>query len=113
MAAAPFVAVLKFVNNNGPFQYNCTVSDVAGAFYVFPDANTTLTLPSGGGVCRMVDVILSAAGTDTTQGVINVNQKATGEVVQNGMNLASNLSRQFMGAGVNLAPGSSLRITQA
>jgi len=57
-------------------------------------------------------VILSAAGTDTTTGTVYCNGKTTGEVVMNAGNVATNLSRQFMGSPLLFAPASQLRITQ-
>lgn len=67
MAAAAFVAVLKFTaQNRRTFNYRCTVSDVAAANYVFPDGNGDVVLPSNVGNLFLTDIILSAAGTDTT-----------------------------------------------
>lgn len=111
MAAAPFKAVLKFIGPHGPFQHSCTVSDVNGEFYVFEDGQSFTTLPSGGEV-RLVDVILSAAGTDTSTGSLFVNQKNTGEQIMNSANLASNQARQFAGVPVRIRGGANLRITQ-
>lgn len=93
-------------------QYPCTVSDVDTQYYVFPDGSTDMTLPSGHGVVRLVDVVLSAAGTDTTRGNIYVNQKFTGEQILNAANLGTNFSRQFMGAPIAFAPAARIKIQQ-
>jgi len=112
MAAAAFKAVVKLVGDNGrTLQYPCTVSDVAAANYVFQDASNDTTLPSDTN-WRIADVVLSAAGTDTTTADIFVNGKSTGEAVMNAANLATNLSRQFMGAPVGIQAGARLRFIQ-
>jgi len=113
MVAAPFKAVLKFVNSRGQaLQYACTVSDVNAAFYVFQDGQNQVTLPATMGTLFLTDVILSAAGTDTSQGVMYVNGRRIPERVMNAANVATNLSRQFMGAPVPIAGGANFRIEQ-
>jgi len=114
MAAAAFKSILKFTSQGGAsFNYPCTVSDVNAAYYVFPDGNNDVVLPSNLGVLYLVDVILSAAGTDTSQGKIYVNGKDTGEKILNAANLGTNFSRQFMGTSMAIAPAARLRIEQA
>lgn len=105
MAAAKFVGTMVFRSQGGvPKQYPVTVSDVNGEFYIFPDANNILNLPSNLGTMYLVDLILSGAGTDTSKFLnsqkfkklkasIFANGKNTGELVQNGANLATNQSR--------------------
>ena len=114
MAAAKFNANLKFVGQDGfVISYPCTVSDVNAEFYIFPDGNSTVVLPSNHGVLSMIDLVLSAAGTDTTRADIYVNGKITGERVLNSANLGTNFSRQWTPATpLRIAPGASLRLTQ-
>jgi len=113
MAAAAFKAVLKFQAQNGvTFSYPCTVSDVDDAYYVFPDGNNDVILPSIYGNVYLVDVVLSAAGTDTSKADVYVNGKTTGEQILNAANLGTNFSRQFMGAPIAIMPGARLRIQQ-
>jgi hypothetical protein len=113
MAAAAFVATAKFKCADGyAFQMPFTVSDVNAAFYLGPDGQSFITLPSGHGVVQMWDIILSAAGTDTRTATITANSKATGETVQNSANLGTNTARQFIGAPVNFQPGANVRFTQ-
>lgn len=113
MAAAPFKGILKFVAQDGKtFAYPVTVSDVNAAFYIFPDGNNVVSLPTGHGTLALVDVALSASGTDTSTGAIYVNGKNTGELVMNALCVATNLSREFMGSPLYIAEGSLLRITQ-
>lgn len=113
MTAAPFTATLVFHCEDGSIiSYPCTVSDVANEYYVFPDGNNDVVLPSDHGVLYLVDVILSASGTDTSQGEIYVNGKFTGEKIQNAANVGTVFNRQFMSAPIAIAPGARLRIKQ-
>lgn len=114
MAAAAFVALLNFVGANGvPFSYYCTVSDVNAAYYVHVDGQGQVSLPTDkGSFVVLKDIILSAAGTDTTTASILINGKNTGERVVNATNLASNLTRQFMQTPMRIAAGSTFRLLQ-
>ena len=108
-----FKAILKFVGEDGTtIQYPCTVSDVNGEYYVFPDGQNQVTLPSTHGVLALVDVILSDAGTATSQAEIYYNGKNTGIKILNAANVASNMVRQFTGTPEYFAPGGTLRIKQ-
>jgi hypothetical protein len=60
----------------------------------------------------LVDVILSAAGTDTTTADIYVNGKNTPATVQNAANLATNLARQFLSAPIGFPAGARVKIIQ-
>jgi len=114
MAAVAFKALLNFVGSDGhPFSYFCTVSDVNGAYYIHTDGQGEVKLPTNhGGIVYLKDVILSAAGTDTTTGTIFINAKNTGEYLVNASNLGTNLSRQFQQTPMAIAAGASLRILQ-
>lgn len=113
MAAAAFLALLVFQAQNGErIAYNCTVSDVTAAFYIFPDGQNTVTLPANKGNMRLVDVQLSAAGTDTRTADIFAGGRRTPVSILNSANLGTNLARQFLSAPMTFAPGSQLRFTQ-
>ena len=114
MAAAPFKAILKFKAQDGfTVSYPCTVSDVNAAYYVFPDGNNDVVLPSNHGVLALIDLVLSAAGTDTSNGDILINGKNTGERILNAANLGTNFSRQFTPlTPLLVAAGSRFRIIQ-
>jgi hypothetical protein len=113
MSAAPFKAIVKCVAQNGQtFSYPITVSDVNGEYYVFPDGNNDVVLPSDKGVISIVDIVLSAAGTDTSKADIYVNGKTTGEQILNSANLGTNFSRQLMGAPMRIAAGARVRFKQ-
>lgn len=114
MAAAAFKAILKFKAQDGyTFSYPCTVSDVNAEYYVFPDANNDVVLPSNHGNLALIDLVLSGAGTDTSKADVYVNGKTTGEQVLNSANLGTNFSRQYtMASPMLIAPASRLRIKQ-
>jgi len=113
MAATPFNAVLVFVGEDGSvISYPCTVSDVNGEYYTFPDGSDHVVLPSDHGILTLIDVILSASGTDTSQAQIFVNGKDTGEKIMNSANLGSVYNRQFMSSPISIAPGAKIKIKQ-
>jgi len=113
MVAAAFKAILKFVAKDGStFTYPCTVSDVNTEYYVFPDGNNDVVLPSDRGVLFLADIVLSAAGTDTSQADVYINGKNTGEKILNSANLGTNFSRQLMGSPIGISPAARLRIKQ-
>jgi hypothetical protein len=113
MAAAAFKAILKLVGQDGySFTYPCTVSDVNAEYYVFPDGNNDVILPSNHGNIAVVDVVLSGTGTDTSKASVFVNGKDTGVVILNAANQGTNFSRQFMGAPLICSGASRLRIKQ-
>jgi len=115
MAAVAFKALLSFVGENGdPFSFFCTVTDINGGYYLTPDGQADMTLPTQyGRIVYLKDIILSpAGGTDTTTATIYINGKNTGELVVNGANLGTNLSRQFQQNPMAIAAGSKLRFVQ-
>ena len=113
MAAAAFKATVSILNEatGAVTPYYCTVSDVNNEYYVFPDGNGFVQLPSNG-YHRLIDINLSAAGTDTSNAQIFASGLNTGMVVVNASNLGTNYSRQFMSAGIRFKPGTLLRIQQ-
>lgn len=112
MAAAAFKGVLKFVGQNGRvIQHNISASDVADEFYQFGSGDGFVQLPMDQNYF-LVDLILTAAGTDTSRAEIYANQKLTPEQIQNGANLATNVSRQFAGAAIGFGAGAMLKFKQ-
>lgn len=113
MAPAPFKAILVFATEtNQRYTQRCTVSDVTAEYYIFQDGSSDLTLPSDQGAVFLTDVLLSAAGTDTSYAIVYANQRETGEQIQNASNLNTNLSRQFMTAPVGFKPGCRIKVKQ-
>jgi hypothetical protein len=91
----------------------CTVSDVNAEYYVAPDGNNDFILPSNmGPVFYLRDVILSAAGTDTSTSELYINGRSTGERVVNSTNLATNLTRQYMQRPFPIPAASRVRFKQ-
>lgn len=112
MAAAAFSGTMTLVGSRGGnISTRITASDVAAANYVFPDGNGFIVLPtSEDWVLR--DLMLSAAGTDTTRALIYVNGNSTGKQVQNAANVATVNSRQFLVNPLRFRPGAMLRFEQ-
>ena len=112
--ATPFKAILKFKGADGiTLSYPCTISDVTTEFYIFPDGNSDVVLPSNHGTLALMDLVLSAAGADTSIADIYVNGKQTGERILNAANLGTNFSRQYTpNTPMFIAAGSRLRIKQ-
>jgi len=112
MAAAAFKAQLIFQSSKRRWGVPCTVSDVADAFYLMPSGASDLQLPSDEGNVVLVDIILSAAGTDTSKGDIYSNDQTTGQQVLNSANVGTVFNRQFMSAPMAFGPGRRIRIKQ-
>jgi hypothetical protein len=104
---------LKFKTSQGVVQYPFTASDVADESFVFQDGNDTLQLPLSYGQAILVDVILSAAGVDTSKANIIVNAKDTGVQVLGVANLYTGVGRQFQnGSGMSIAQGARIEFVQ-
>jgi hypothetical protein len=116
MAAAAFSATLIMAKGSpaGPTRtWRCTVSDVAGAYYVFPDGNAFLTLPSDGSY-YLIDLLLTPTyGTDTTNAQCFANGVNTGIVVANAANQSGTVNRQFQRFNPGFLPGATLKFVQA
>jgi len=112
MAAAAFKGSLVFRGPRGSFTRYITVSDVAGAYYVFQDGNAFITLPADGPY-YLTDVILSAAGTDTSTASIYANGAATSSVIINSGNITTVLNRQIASSPVGFKPGTTVKFVQA
>jgi len=112
MAAAAFKASLIYKTASGKSKTRfCTVSDVAAAFYVFESGSTEPVInPTE--TCYLVDIVLSAAGTDTTTGEIYINGISSGVKFLNATTLGTVVGRPFLNAPVMIPAGSTFRITQ-
>jgi len=113
MAATPYTGQLIFVAADG-YRYNVpvTASDVAAGFWLPPSGASDIQLPAGHGAVTLKDVILSAAGVDTTKAQIFVNEKTTGEEVLGSANIGSVYNRQYMSSPITFAAGSRIRFKQ-
>jgi len=112
MAAAAFTGTLIFKGANGrTIQVRSTMSDVAAAAWVMPDASTTLQLPSDTN-WSLVDIIIVTGGTDTTNSDLFVNQLNSGLVIDHKSNLNTAQFRQFITNPVTFRAGSQLKLVQ-
>jgi len=113
MAAVAFVANLVLVYQDG-FKESiaCTVSDVTGAFYLGQDGLSPIRISGAHGNAALVDLMLSTTGTDTRTATIRINGKAIPEIVLNGANGGTVVSRQFQQTPLRLPAGASLLFTQ-
>jgi hypothetical protein len=110
MAAVAFTATLIF---KGPktIHVRATISDVAAAYWIFPDGNSFFTLP-GDGVYSLTDVIVVVGGTDTTNSDLYVNQLNTGLQIDHKSNLNTANFRQFGQSPISFKPGAMIRLIQ-
>jgi hypothetical protein len=92
--------------------YKCTMSDVAAAAWVMEDASTIMKLASSHGIAYISDIILTAAGADTTNSEIWVNGKNTGEIVLHGANITITVGRQISGSPVAVENGAQVQFIQ-
>lgn len=114
MAAAAFTTTMIFrgMRTGKTIHVRCTVSDVAAAYWIFPDGSSTLQLPADDNY-SLVDVIIVTGGTDTTQSQLYVNQLNSGIVVDHKSNLNTSQFRQFITNPISFRAGSQLKLVQA
>jgi len=110
MAAAAFKANLIFKQGANTLTRYATVSDVNGQYYTFQDGNTFLTLPAGN--WTWTDLILSAAGTDTTNASVYLNGAPTSLQIVNAANISTVLQRQIQQTCPVITGGSTIKIVQ-
>jgi len=113
MAAAPFTETLIFrgASTKKNLYVRATVSDVAAAFALYPDGNSTLQLPASEN-WYLVDAVVVTGGTDTTNQELYVNQMATGIVIDNKSNLNTVQNRIFQLNPLGFTAGSQIRLIQ-
>jgi len=113
MAAAAFTGTLIFagMSDNSTNYVRVTMSDVAAAAWVFPDASTSYQLPSDQNY-MLTDVIIITGGTDTTNSDIFANQKNTGIVLDHKSNLNTVQNRQFQFRPLPIKGGTNLKFIQ-
>jgi hypothetical protein len=114
MAAAPYKIslVMALGSTNGPRKtISMTASDVAAAFWLFPSAANELALHGTQDV-YLIDAILSAAGTDTTQSEIYIGGQSTGFKLQNATSVGTVYNRPLQLAPIRVPAGQALKVTQ-
>lgn len=114
MAAAAYKIslVLALGSPAGPRQIkSMTATDVAAASWLFPSGSSAESLHGGADV-YIVDAILSAAGTDTTQSEFYLGGTSTGFFLQNATSLATTIQRPFQLAPMRVPKGVQLQVIQ-
>jgi hypothetical protein len=111
MAAAAFKVSLNVVNSAGNRRsIYLTASDVNAAAMVFPSGGTEIQLSSQ--VCAIADMILSAAGTDTTNTSLFVNGIDTGIRIIHAANLGTTINRQVATNPITIPAGAVVKFVQ-
>jgi len=114
MSAAPYkVSLIAALGSpNGPRKvFSLTASDVNAAFWLHPSGASEITLHGTADV-YLVDAILSAAGTDTSQAEFYVGGQSTGFKLQNATSTGSVVTRPLNMAPVKVPAGQALKVIQ-
>jgi len=114
MAAAAYKVSLLAAKGSpvGPKKiFPLTASDVNGEFWLFPSGSSEVTL-NGSEDVYIVDAILSAAGTDTSQAEFYLNGMAEGTKLLNATSIATTVVRPFQSAPFRVPKGATLKIKQ-
>lgn len=111
--ATAYTAEMTVAGSDGwRYVYHYTSSDVAGEFWLSLDGQNNIVFPSVHGRVSVIDFIVSSASGTTKNAEIFVNGVSTGLNISLSANLATNLSRQFMGANIMCSPGSKFVVVQ-
>jgi hypothetical protein len=114
MAAAAYKVSLIGAKGspNGPRKiFPMTASDVNGEFWLFPSGSSEVTL-NGSEDVYIVDAILSASGTDTTQVEFYINGLAEGTKILNATSLATTIVRPLSQAPLRVPKGATFKAKQ-
>lgn len=114
MAAAAFkISMIAALGSpNGARKiFPLTASDVNAEFALFPSGSSEVVL-SGGADVYLVDMILSAAGTDTSQLELYVNGMAEGTKVLNATSIATTVQRPLNLAPLRIPRGATIKWKQ-
>lgn len=115
MAAAPYKISLVVAYGSPTSAkrqvFSMTASDVADASWLFQSGASQSVL-SGTENAYIVDAILSAAGTDTTQSEFFVNGTPTNFKLQNSTSIATTITRPLQQAPLGLKAGATLQVLQ-
>jgi hypothetical protein len=114
MAAAAYkVSVIAALGSpGGPRKaISMTASDVNGQFWTHPSGANEIPLHGTQDVW-IVDAILSAAGTDTSQSEFYVGGASTGFKLQNATSVGTIVGRPLQLAPIRVPAGQAFRVTQ-
>jgi hypothetical protein len=93
-------------------MFSLTASDVNGEFWLHPSGASEIPL-HGSKDAYIVDAILSAAGTDTSQVEFFVNGQSTGTKLLNATSIATTVTRPFHLAPLLVPAGAALKAKQS
>jgi len=111
--ATAYTALIRVQGQDGwTYSYPVTASDVAAEYWKGTDLDTSIIFPAVHGRITVFDVIVSSAGGTTKNTEVFVNGVSTGINAVLSANLATNLSRQFMGSPIVCSPGSKFMVIQ-
>ena len=114
MTATPFKIslVASLGGPNGAKKiFPMTVSDVNGEFCLFPSGASEIVL-NGRADVYVTDMILSAAGIDTSQIEVYVNGMAEGTKLLGATSIATTVMRPFQQAPLRIPAGSMVKFKQ-
>jgi hypothetical protein len=114
MVAAPFKASLLVAKGsvNGPRKiFSITGSDVAAEYLLFDSGSSEVTL-SGDADVFIVDVIYSAAGTDTSNDQVFIGGVTDGTKIYRATSLATTIQRPYQIAPLKIPKGTSVKFKQ-
>lgn len=114
MTAAPYkVSLIAAVGSpNGPRKaFSLTASDVNAEFWLHPSGASEIPLHGSADV-YVVDTILSAAGTDTTQSEMFIGGASTGFKLLNATSIGTIVNRPLALAPIRVPAGSSFKVKQ-
>jgi len=107
MTAAAFKATMLVAlgSPNGPRkQFNLTGSDVASAFLLHPSGASEPVI-NGEADCYIVDMIYSAAGTDTLADEIYIGGQTTNYKIYRATSLVTTIDRYLKSAPIRVPRG--------
>jgi len=113
MVAAAFKITATFKARDGSTKMrSLTVSDVANAYAIYEDGTTNAAIINTAQDVALTDLILSAAGTDTTQLEIFLNGASTGTKILNATSLYTGVIRPLQQAPLRIPRGATLTLKQ-
>jgi hypothetical protein len=112
MAATPFkISMIAMLPGGQTKMFPLTCTDVANAFALFPSGGDEVVL-NGQSDVFITDMILSAAGVDTTQLELYVNGMAQGTIILDATSIGTIVGRPLQSAPVRIPAGATIKWKQ-
>lgn len=114
MVAAPFkvTMIVALGSPNGPRkQFNLTGSDVSAEFLLHPSGDSSIIL-NGKNDVYIVDIIYSAAGTDTVADEVFIGGQTTNYKVYRATSLVTTIDRYLKQAPIKVSAGMQIKFKQ-